>query len=124
MKKEKESCRFNWIWIIAIVAMAINIMLLVYRVGVIEQTMPKEVCHNEYKVERIRYDGSFVIDSFIREYPIDSEIICEEGVFVHTYKHSGKKVISFCLELTEDKKCSGLDKTCLIKTKTEVCEIK
>ncbi|MCK5023483.1 MAG: hypothetical protein KAS04_04895 [Candidatus Aenigmarchaeota archaeon] len=75
--------------------------------------MPKRVCHTETKTEAFTIKSVF---DPIRTFPFNTEILCEDGVRVVEYDALGKKVIYGY--------SNEVGKTCIVKTKKEVCEIK
>ena len=97
--EKKNRC---WIWGIAIILVVLICATAIYI------KMPKRVCHTETKTKGI------IVDETI-EFSIDSEIICEDGVDVSTYRYSGKKVI---WGWSRDK-----GKVCIAKIRNKTCEI-
>jgi hypothetical protein len=67
------------------------------------------------KIERLDVQGGT-----IKSYPYTAKIICEDGAYIGEYFGSRKKVIYGCLSLSNDFKCSGQGKICLIKTKERI----
>lgn len=78
--------------------------------------VPRRICTFEESTEK------WIVDS-VRDFPLDSEIMCEDGVEIEKYLSLNEKTIYDCLSLVNNK-CSGFGKTCLIKTKKKICEIR
>ena len=80
--------------------------------------LPKRVCHFEENVEKINFSACNEYScSFptTMDFPEGSEIICENEIYVSSYKDTS---IPFIRTISRELK------TCLIKTKKEICEIK
>lgn len=118
IKREKRDATFlNNDILLALITAAIITCFIIIKAGVSEERGLEDnpICREV--ITKIEIDAGTAIE--ILDYPIESEILCEEGVVVKEYKNIGIKKIYTCLE-TNSGQCAGFGKTCLIKR--EVCE--
>lgn len=80
--------------------------------------LPHRICHTEEKT--IKYTS----EEDTRKYSYDTQIVCEEGIFIGEYKFLNEKIIFSCMSLNATGDCAGRGKICMITTKEEICEIK
>lgn len=98
------------IWIFISVLTFCVIMLLIYT--------PTKMCNSETTTELLKLNENTIKHV---EYK-NTEVLCEYGVDVKEYKSLNQKWIYACLTL-KNGKCSGANKTCIIKYTTKVCKI-
>lgn len=108
-KKElsRLSHQIGYLWTLVLCMLLVFSALFVY---LLHDKWPQY----RYESEKVTLDGRGSLF-----YPIDTEILCEDGALVESYSGLRTKVIYDCLEL-KDGKCAGVGKTCLIRRKVRV----
>ena len=72
-----------------------------------------------FNYETIVHVEKYVSDGLFKEFPYDSEVICEEGILLEKYKGLNKKIVYGCIGL-ENGRCKGYGKICLVKTRERI----
>ena len=82
--------------------------------------VPQKYCHNETITGKITFDNGFGGKLLA---PNEKLLACEDGVYVSKSKYQeGMVSIHACSYPYHD--CPGINKSCIIETTNEVCEIK
>jgi len=112
-KKNRNNYNMKFIYIIIIILLCIVIIIS----WNIYSKMPKKECHIEYSTEKKIIDRRDILT-----FPYETEILCEDGVYIGEWENLNSKSIFGCMDLVNGE-CSGYNKVCLIKKKKEICEV-
>ena len=104
-KKSNNGIKFKVIIALLLILVLTTTLIIIF--------MPKRVCHTEEHTEKIVIGG---IENKNICYPLNTEIICEEGLIITSYSGFKEKCIW--------NKTYNFGKICLITTKQKVCEIR
>ena len=80
--------------------------------------MPKRYCHNEIETKKLELSCDYIY------FPDTTEVLCEDGVNIDNYYYSHKICLNRCDINEAIIKGDFTDKTCIIKTKNKVCEVR
>lgn len=108
----KNNKRRHYICFIIISFLLVAIIFVMVGFNKTLQSLPKRVCHSEYKVHKIIVGCGFTL----KYIPANVERICEEGVEGATEKLNYDNIVYDC-------KRDSTQKICLYKEEIQKCEI-
>lgn len=73
-----------------------------------------------FNFETITHKDKFVGAGQVKNYPLNSNILCESGIVVNRYEYLGHITLYSCLLMDDNYMCSGFGKICLIEYKERV----